>query len=84
MSLNCQIVCNSQIIVTVKSQVSEKDRRQRAVPINNSLSYDKWKEQNQGIEDGSMQMIDVDVEIHASSFTFKMTTRRNCMKINSK
>ena len=30
--------------------------------------YDQWKEQNQGVEDVSMEMIGVDVEIHASSF----------------
>jgi hypothetical protein len=30
--------------------------------------YDQWKEQNQGVGDASMQMIDLDVEIHASSF----------------
>jgi len=30
--------------------------------------YDQWKEQNQGVEDVSMEMIGVDVEIHVSSF----------------
>ena len=30
--------------------------------------HDQWKEQNQGVEDASMQMNHVDVEIHASSF----------------
>lgn len=30
--------------------------------------YDQWKEQNQGVEGVSMEMIGVDVEINASSF----------------
>ena len=49
-------VCSSTTCGFLRGKIVDKEQ------------YDQWKEQNQGVEDASMQMIDVDVEIHASSF----------------
>jgi hypothetical protein len=66
-SLHCQIVCNSQTIVRQCVMVTLNHRFLRGKIVDRE-PYDQWNEHNQGAEGASMQMVDVDVEIHPPSF----------------